>query len=375
MTTETQPHSRNRATLQRLFAEEAIDLQESSILDQVPPLSRLGVDFDKVEGMLLGLAVGDALGATTESRTPQERREAHGEIRDYLMNRHTHENRGFPTDDSQLAFWTLEQLLLDDGLIPENVANRFSRDRIFGIGATVRAFLANLKSGKPWYASGPKSAGNGVLMRIAPILIPHLKEPTAGLWADSVLCSMITHNDAGSTACCVAFVSLLWDLLPMTSPPEPTWWIDKFIEIAGPLEGETTYHPRSPFVDYDGPIHRFVDEFVRAAYEEQTPVVDACNHWYSGAYLLETMPSVLYILMEHGHDPEEAIVRAVNDTRDNDTVAAIVGAAVGALHGRDAIPQRWVENHSGRTTDRDDGRMFELIEDARRRWDEHPTTS
>ena len=49
----------------------------------------------------------------------------------------------------------------------------------------------------------------------------------------------------------------------------------------------------------------------------------ACDSWYSGAYLLETVPSVLYILERHGHDPEEAIVRAVNDTKDNDTVAAI----------------------------------------------------
>ena len=97
-------------------------------------------------------------------------------------------------------------------------------------------------------------------------------------------------------------------------------------------------------------------------------MVDACNQWYSGAYLLETMPSVIYILMRHGHDPEEAIVRAVNDTKDNDTIAAIVGAAVGALHGRDAIPERWVANLSGRTTDRDDGRIFELIREARSRW-------
>jgi ADP-ribosylglycohydrolase len=81
--------------------------------------------------------------------------------------------------------------------------------------------------------------------------------------------------------------------------------------------------------------------------------------------LLETVPSVIYILMRHGHDPEEAIVRAVNDTKDNDTVAAIVGAALGALHGKDGISKRWIENLCGRTTDRDDGRVFELIEMAR----------
>ena len=54
--------------------------------------------------------------------------------------------------------------------------------------------------------------------------------------------------------------------------------------------------------------------------------------------VMETIPSVLYILARHGNDPEEAIVRAVNDTRDNDTVAAIVGAAVGAPRCAPAAP-------------------------------------
>ena len=64
-------------------------------------------------------------------------------------------------------------------------------------------------------------------------------------------------------------------------------------------------------------------------------------------------------------DPEEALVRAVNDTRDNDTVGAIVGAAVGALHGTEALPDRWRRGLLGRTRADDDGRVFELIEKAR----------
>jgi ADP-ribosylglycohydrolase len=95
---------------------------------------------------------------------------------------------------------------------------------------------------------------------------------------------------------------------------------------------------------------------------------DAGNAWYSGAYLLETVPTVIYILMRHGHDPEEAIVRAVNDTKDNDTVAAIVGAAVGALHGRSGLPARWIDNLLGRTTECDDGRVFVLLQEARQKW-------
>ena len=60
----------------------------------------------------------------------------------------------------------------------------------------------------------------------------------------------------------------------------------------------------------------------------------------------------------HGHNPEEAIVRAVNDTRDNDTVAAIVGAAIGTLHGRAKLPARWVEGLLGCTAEHDNGRVF-----------------
>jgi ADP-ribosylglycohydrolase len=58
------------------------------------------------------------------------------------------------------------------------------------------------------------------------------------------------------------------------------------------------------------------------------------------------MPSVIYLLMRHGHEPKEAIVRAVNDTKDNHTVASIVGAAVGALHGHRNLARTCCESRS-----------------------------
>lgn len=107
------------------------------------------------------------------------------------------------------------------------------------------------------------------------------------------------------------------------------------------LEGESMYTPRGGnFTDYRGPLWRFVQDKVSHAYVSNMSAIDAGNEWHSGAFLLETVPSVLYILMRHAQDPEEAIVRAVNDTKGNDTVAAIVGAAVGALHGKDTLPNR-----------------------------------
>ena len=111
-----------------------------------------------------------------------------------------------------------------------------------------------------------------------------------------------------------------------------------------------------------------MQEKVGTAYRNNLAVVEACNSWLSAAFLLETVPSVIYILMKHGNDLEEAIVRAVNDTLDNDTIAAIAGAAVGALHGKKGIPKRWISKLSGRTSYSDDGRVFGLLREAGELW-------
>jgi len=360
----------NRDILATLFETSGIELRRGSLFDFSPgPLSS-DFDFDRVEGMMLGLAVGDALGNPSEGMLPRDRRAVYGEIHDYVPGRHPSKAVGLPSDDTQLAFWTLQQMLEDGEFDPDHVARRFSSGRIFGIGSAVREFVSNHNSkGLPWYQCGPKSAGNGALMRIAPIVVPHLKEGSSDLWADAALCAMITHNDSASVSACLSFVNMLWQLLQMNAAPEPPWWLETYVEMARELEVDEGYRPRGgAFLDYEGPLWRFVEETVSEAYDQGLPVVDACERWYSGAYLLETVPSVIYILMKHGDDLEEAIEGAVNDTKDNDTIAAIVGSAVGALHGRKAIPDRWISKLSGRTAEDDDGMVFQLLGKARRIW-------
>ncbi len=354
----------NAQILNELFANEKINIKRGAIFDKPSQRAIILIDFDRIEGMMLGLAVGDSLGNSSEGMTPADRNERFGEIRDYLPNAYA-DNRsvGLPSDDTQLAFWTLEQIIADGGkFIPENVASRFCREKIFGIGRTVREFTYNIWTGKPWHESGPKSAGNGALMRIAPILIPHLKTVDENLWADTALCAMITHNDSASIASCVAFVNIIWQLLGMSAPPEPQWWLETFVKTLDDLEIDDNYRPRGgDFTKFRGSLGGFVKEQVGNAFARNLSVVEACNSWYSGAYLLETVPSVIYILMKHGNDLEEAVVRAVNDTRDNDTIAAIVGAVVGALHGKNKIPERWLKNLLGRTGEDDDGKIFEIL--------------
>ncbi|MGI8423056.1 MAG: ADP-ribosylglycohydrolase family protein [Chloroflexota bacterium] len=363
----------------------AVRIERAPLLSLSPPAlaePRPGALRNRAAGMLLGLAIGDALGNTTESRLPDERAArslaltGQSEIRDYLPNRHAgHHPVGLPSDDTQLAFWTLDHLLEHGRVAPSTLARRFLEDRVFGIGQATADALSRVRDGVPWYEAGSPSAGNGALMRVAPVILPHLaryRQPATSLWADAVIVSMITHNDAASNAACVALVQLLWHVLSLEAPPEPAWWVETFCAAMAPLEGNgTEYAPRGgPLVGtYRGPIHQFAREQVLAALDRGDTVVEAQARWYSGAFLLETIPTVLLLLARHGGDPEEAIVRAVNDTRDNDTIAAIVGAAVGALHGEAALPRRWVAGLCGRVVATGpDNAVFELVRRAVETW-------
>lgn len=360
----------SRETLARLLSEGKIALGRSAFLDSEPdPASP--PDWDRVEGMLLGLAVGDALGAPLEGLLPATRRARHLVVRDYLPRRGAPGTRaGLPTDDTQLSFWTLEQLLEDGALDPSHLARRFAADRIDGIGSGTAEFLEKLHRGRPWEECAARSAGNGALMRVAPLLLPHLPSPSPLLWADVAVAARLTHDDSASTASCLAFADLLWKALRTERPPEPSWWADRFLAVLRPLETGATYSPRGGEwrEAFEGPLSAYLDLVLGEARAGAWGTVDALERWWSGAFLLETVPTVLWILERHAHDPEEAILRAVNDAKDADTAGAIVGAAVGALHGRKRLPARWLVGLSGRTRPGDDGDVFDLISRARERW-------
>jgi len=358
----------NTQLLRHLMVNKLIRLHEGPILNQVPDPLPDSCNYDKVEGMLLGIAVGDALGITSEGRKPHDRRKLYGEIRDYQADRRPKRNHpiGVGSDDTQMSFWTVEQLIDDRGLRPESLARKFCEHRIWGIGGTVRKFIENFKDKRlPWYEAGSESLGNGALMRIAPIVLPYLRNPHPSMYADAAIATMITHNDFANNATSVAFVHMLWELLGMDSPPEPAWWIDTYCSVTRELEGNTRYHyTNAAFGEYSGPLWHFVSNVCRDALKKGLTVEEACSSWWSVdsiANIFETVPSVLYILAAYADDPEEAIIRAVNDTRDNDTIASIVGAAVGALHGLGGIPDRWVKSLKGRIREGGGYQVFRLL--------------
>lgn len=361
----------NSNELEWLLNQGVIRLQNSPILFQTPPQLPPNIGFNKVEGMLLGAAIGDSLGATSEGLSADKRFKMHGEIRYYMPGKRSNNKPiGVPTDDTQLTFWTLKQLIQDDGLIADNLAKRFCKHHITGIGSTVRGFIHNYKDlHKAWYESGHDSLGNGSLMRISPVVVPYLKYPHQSMYADAAIDTMITHNSYANNATCIAFVNILWHLLAMTHAPDPSWWVKTYCTVAKELEGNTNYSPgKNSQYTYNGSLWKYTEMVVGDAINRGLSVKEACKKWGSHASLFETVPSVLYILTVHANSSEEAIVRAVNDTGDNDTIGAIVGAAVGALHGLAGLPHRWIEGLTGRTRFDDDGQVFKLILLAKERF-------
>jgi ADP-ribosylglycohydrolase len=355
-----------RTLVRSLVSDGVIKLRWRPRLDVAPLAMPADLNLaDKIEGMLLGLAIGDALGNTTESMNPSARHARDGWIDHYLPNYHANgRSVGLPSDDSQLAFWTIEHLLQYGELDPQRLGELFAQPgrQIFGGGQATAHALSNIRRGMPWTRSGSPQAGNGALMRIAPVLLAHLRHPTPALWTDTLASAHVTHDDELSNSSCIALVDLLWKLIGMSASPDAQWWMEQWIEVNDQIGCGTRYAARAGHPPgFVGTICDLLRGHVQPALDKGLDVDAAGEIWHSGAYLLETVPTVLYVRARFGHDPKAAILQAVNGSRDNDTVAAIVGAAVGALHGASAWPDEWVNKLLGRTREDDDGQVFRLM--------------
>ena len=208
---------------------ERIDKLEQTMPEQLElPL----VCREKLRAILLGIAIGDALGNTSESYRPRDRNRAFGEITGYLPNSRV-EGRclGCPSDDTQMSFWLAAHLLEYGRLDPEQLAGIFATKPIFGMGQSVRQFRANWSQGLPWQAAGVTSAGNGAIMRIAPMLLAAESYKGAEFAREVARCAAITHNEQGAIASAVAWVYFLADLSSQDTTPTPSNFIIQFLHL------------------------------------------------------------------------------------------------------------------------------------------------
>lgn len=166
---------------------------------------------DRIAGCLVGLAVGDALGAPLEFLSRHRVRELYPEgLRDMIASRLW--GKGEYTDDTQMALLVAESLLKNKEFLPSDLAARFQTWARLAkdVGIQTRA-VVNMADylrdpegcSSRYYAAHPDSnAGNGALMRCAPIALFCL-DSIDGLVELSRASARVTHYDPKAQSSCV----------------------------------------------------------------------------------------------------------------------------------------------------------------------------
>jgi ADP-ribosyl-[dinitrogen reductase] hydrolase len=289
-------------------------------LPEALPDTGMAAVRERAIGSLLGLAVGDALGTTLEflrrdSRPRLTGMEGGGPFR---------LEPGQWTDDTSMAMALADSLITCDGLDELDLMTRFvswtddgaysSNGRCFDIGGTVRAALTRFKmSGDPIAGStDPQSAGNGSLMRLAPVAIRYWDNETSRRDA-AARQSRTTHGAPEAVDACVAFADMLADAI--AGKPSSEVLRDRLGDppyagqIAAIMAGRWRGQPRSTI--------------------------------RSSGYVADSLEAAIWCVARTGAFAE-AVLHAANLGDDADTVAAIAGQLAGALYGYRAIPNSWL---------------------------------
>ena len=188
------------------------------------------MDVDRAEGVLLGLACGDALGRPLEFETPARILAQYGEVTGMLANGTWGKPAGTVTDDTDMALCLARSLVDCGGFDPADVAERFVAwydSDPFDIGNMTATALARIRDGEPWDVAGQRvweqspegsNAGNGSVMRVAPLAVAFTGDESRLVEA-SIVSSRITHADPRCTAGCAVLTCTLSGLL--IDDPEP----------------------------------------------------------------------------------------------------------------------------------------------------------
>jgi len=284
--------------------------------------------IDRYRGSLLGLAAGDALGTTLEFRSPGSFRP----ITEMVGGGPFGLNPGEWTDDTSMALCLAESLIECRGFDPADQMRRYlrwyreghlaSNGRCFDIGRTVRSALTRFeRTGDPYSGStDPGSAGNGSLMRLAPVPLFYAADPGEAITraADS---SRTTHVARAAVDACR--------------------WLSGL--VVGALSGESKerllspgYCP-APAPDYWG-RHPLCPEIAAIAggsfTGKEPPAIRGTG------YVVECLEAALWAFAK-GDSFEEGALLAVNLGDDADTTGAVYGQLAGAYYGAAGIPECW----------------------------------
>lgn len=265
---------------------------------------------DRAIAAYLGLAIGDALGATVEFMTPNEIRQQYGVHREITGGGWLRLRAGQVTDDTTMAL-ALGDAILARGRVEAAAAaaafDAWMRGKPVDIGNTVRRnLLGYRKTGNPEAPVSEHDAGNGAAMRILPVALAAYGRPPAATIAASRAQAHVTHNNPLSDAACETFALMVQD----------------FIGGADPLSVE---RQRAMALVAQHPVFAY----------------DRKRRDNPSGFIVETVQAVFQALFAT-ESFEDCLIEVVNRGGDADTTGAIAGMLAGARYGCAAIPRRWL---------------------------------
>ena len=275
---------------------------------------------DRARGCLLGLAIGDAIGTTVEFRP----RGTFARVTDMVGGGPFGLEPGQWTDDTAMALCLAASLLERKGSDPRDQMKRYVRwfregylsctGTCFDIGNTVRQALVRFESGgDPFCGSAdPRSAGNGCIMRLAPVALFYWSADSHAEQAAVVSCRT-TH---GATECVDACRLLARMLVRATR---------------GATKDDVLFADREYF---DG--HSKVGRIAAGDYAGKS-----ADEISGSGYVISCLEAALWCF--HSTDTfADAVLAAANLGEDADTTAAVCGQVAGAYYGESAMPAHWL---------------------------------
>ncbi len=324
---------------------------------------------DRVRGCLLGLAVGDALGAPLEGLSAQQIRAHYQLVTDYVDGVKAWKRKpfrwrlpGLYTDDTQQALALIDVLLATGGVDVDRLAATYldlaTPDLGYagahrGVGKSFRQVLLDLRRGVDPRHTGQGSAGIGAAMRIAPLGLRFADDPDALF--DGVMASgLMTHRDVRSLSGAMAVALAVARLLrkPERDASFVLWLAadvqraeDRIAAEFGDSVAKLDEHRRSlsDAIAHVESILDFPRDRALAALMEEANRhgPDSPVRRPTQGFPPALIPTCLYLLLTTD-TLEEALVDVINLGGDADSAGAILGAMAGVLHGAASLPDRWL---------------------------------
>lgn len=267
--------------------------------------------LNKIKGALFGLAIGDALGGTTEFLTKKEIKQKYGFVQEIIGGGCWRLEKGETTDDTAMTLAVANGILANPENPVEAIGAEFLKwydTRPKDVGIIISTVLNNFNGN--WFESAEKahyhllherSAGNGSLMRCLPVALYYQDLPKVEAVTREQ--SKMTHFDPMATEACIIYNRIAFQVLHGKALIEAIQ-----AEITGTVY-ESCIIGKIPDCSPDG-------------------------------FVVNTMKWVLYWLLT-SESFSEVITGAANEGYDTDTVAAIAGGLAGLSSGYDAIPKKY----------------------------------